>query len=312
MRLRIARYCIGAALSAALTFTSCAGALSSGEQLHVVNLMPVFLEAWDRGADKPMDERVHLMKVLVFFPNAGAFNTPQFSFDDVRLAYYLEAVAPFMPAIRRLATSLETSFPSLEARFSSAFPDFKPGTRVYFQPSLLNFDAQVRYGVMRFGLDGIAKYDGPNANLGVLVSHELFHIYHTQVQSATAIPGEGPALWQKMWSEGLATYVSSRLNPEATRAQALLSNDLASLPDSDVHKLACLIEGKLDSQSADTSAFFDAGSAPAGLPPRGAYLVGFLIAQKMGQDSTLRSLAYMNGPVLRERIASETHALCGH
>jgi hypothetical protein len=45
------------------------------------------------------------------------------------------------------------------------------------------------------------------------LDHEIFHIYHEQVLADQIPKGETPG-WYTMWLEGLATYVSQRMNPK--------------------------------------------------------------------------------------------------
>ncbi len=285
---------------------------AGGNPVRVVDLMPAFFDAWDRGLGKPLDDRVRLFESEVIYPNRGAYDNSQFKLDDAHLAWYLNEVEPWIPQMRRMSGTIATELPVGERAFVAAFPDLRPVT-VYFLPSLMHFDGQTRNGTLFFRLDGLAAFDGPNANLSVIVTHELFHIYHYQVNPG--VFGESGSthapVHAQLWSEGLATYVSQRLNPTATRAQVLESEELAALPQAKTRELACAIEPKLDSaQDADATPFFDLGVKPAGLPPRGGYLVGLLVAEQLGATHTLRELALLKGPELRAAIASGARRLC--
>jgi hypothetical protein len=297
----------------ALVLFCSAGAPAVGEDpVRVVNLMPAFLDAWDRGLGKPMDERVRLFKSGVLYPNRAAYDSPQFKLDDPHVAWYLAAVEPSVPEMRRMTAAIATELPASERAFVTAFPDLRPVT-VYFMPSLLHFDGQTRNGTLFFGLDGVVQFEGRHANLGVLVTHELFHVYHYQVNAGSF--GESGStqapIDEQLWSEGLATYVSARLNPTATREQVLISKDLAELTPSKTKALACAIEPKLSSaRDDDANPFFDAGVHPPGLPPRGGYLAGLLIAERLGATRTLHELALLKGAELRSMIASGVKRLC--
>ena len=70
------------------------------------------------------------------------------------------------------------------------------------------------------GVDVIARLYGSTANLSVLFDHELFHVYHRQVAPSLF---EGDELWKSLWIEGLAEYVSWRMNPGSTEDDVLLS-----------------------------------------------------------------------------------------
>ena len=62
-----------------------------------------------------------------------------------------------------------------------------------------------------FGVDLISRLHGSTANLSVLFDHELFHVYHRQV--APSLFRKGDEIWKRLWIEGLAEYVSWRMNP---------------------------------------------------------------------------------------------------
>jgi hypothetical protein len=59
--------------------------------------------------------------------------------------------------------------------------------------------------------------------------HELFHLYHRQVVGADA-PHDNEPAWWTMWMEGLATYVSQRMNP-GLDAWFLVSKSVEGLPE---------------------------------------------------------------------------------
>jgi len=50
--------------------------------------------------------------------------------------------------------------------------------------------------------------------------HEIFHLYQRQAVGSQAPQGDEPAWWT-MWVEGLATYVSQRMNPSLEAQQVL-------------------------------------------------------------------------------------------
>lgn len=279
--------------------------------LKVVNVMPAFERAWQLGLGKPLDERVRLMKQIVFIPNEPAYDDyGQIPLDDVHIAWFLRDVGPMMPQIRAYENVLRRSLPIFMQRFHAAFPDFEQKGPIYFMPSLFIFDGQSSDGVLRFGLDGIVKYDEKDVNLGVLVSHELFHVYHAQIQASVGAHPTGD-FWESLWQEGLATYVSFRLNPNSRESEVLHESALAALPPADVMKMACAIVPLLDKPKESGAQFLDAGGGPPGLPPRGAYLVGFLVAAKIAETTPdLRGLAALHGDELHATITSDVAAIC--
>lgn len=66
--------------------------------------------------------------------------------------------------------------------FKRRLPEFGWSGSIVFMPTLFGFDAGSGQmngrGYLIFGLDTIARAYGPKADVSVLFSHELFHLYH--------------------------------------------------------------------------------------------------------------------------------------
>jgi hypothetical protein len=194
--------------------------------------------------------------------------------------------------------------------FRRTFPAFDPKiSPTYFMPSFFGFDAHLEPhdGVLPLfvGLDGIVRYHGADANLAVLRSHELFHCEHAQRSPSVAL--EDPErIYKVLWAEGLATYVSERMNPKASRLDVLLDGKaLDARGDGFVRTWAKALSDCLDSTAtSDYERFFSAGYK-GDWPPRGGYLVGLLIARRLGRARSLASLAALPAPQVRTLMAAE-------
>lgn len=152
-------------------------------------------------------------------------------------------------------------------------------------------------------------FEGVDANVGVDVSHELFHLYQFQTQAS--LNRSTAKLWQAVWIEGSATYASQVLTPGATEAQALMSPALSNADPGTVSALACAIAAKWDSQEGgDMGMFLDAGKHPPNLPPRGGYLVGYLVASDLGKTYSLAQIGKLTGAELDALIRPRVQALC--
>ena len=227
-----------------------------------------------------------------------------------QLETWLGQVEPMLPAIRRLDGSIDAVWLSNAGKFRTAFPSFDPHiSPTYFMPSFFGFDAHLEphNGVLPLfvGLDGIVHYHGAGANLAVLLSHELFHCEHAQRSPSVAL--EDPErIYKVLWAEGLATYVSERMNPKASRLDVLLDGKrLDAQGDAYVRTWAEALSDSLDSTApADYARFFSAGYEGAG-PARGGYLVGLLIARRLGRTRSLANLAALPAPQVRTLMAAE-------
>jgi hypothetical protein len=283
--------------------------------VRVVDLMPGLYTA--ESADTT-EARVASFRTAVLDPNRAVFANTGVPLDDAHLGAYLDAVRGQLPAVRAMEQQLQQSIPSFTASFAAAFPKFRPQSVViYLTPSMGDFDGMTQdiegHRSLLLGVENIAAENPP---LGVLIDHETFHVYHHDV-NPTFFPTKSEndlyryGVYRQLWAEGLATYVSQQLNPGTSEATALFSKKLATLPVDQTQQLACFVQQHFDSRSAnDAALLFDGDQHPPGLPPRGGYLVGYLVAQDLGTTHSLADLADMSGSALEDAARSRVDALC--
>jgi hypothetical protein len=114
----------------------------------------------------------------------------------------------------------------LMAQFKQTFPDFKCDFTFYIAPSFGQMDGSAAFVNGRhriiFAPDVIPRYH-QLSELKVLIDHETFHIYHHQATGVYGASAEAvPTILEALWGEGLATFVSWRMNPEVSLDTALL------------------------------------------------------------------------------------------
>ena len=290
-----------------------------GQQLKTVNLIPDFLRFWDQtrsddeaGCVRRFRETVVAVHPELFKGNVvPLFNSGSTADQNRGISEYLKKVAPFVPAIRALNLRLAQDLTAYDQEFLKVWPDFRADEPVYFTISMGTFDGAVRdvngSKVLLFGVDVIARIYGSTANLSVLFDHELFHVYHRQVAPSLF---EGDEIWKSLWIEGLAEYVSWRMNPASTEDDVLLSNELRSkgLP-----LLKCLSESiSRTLNSIDRSDYARYFLSQAGAdPPRAGYLVGFEVVSRMGVRRSLVELSRLSGEGLRQEIIGTLEELAG-
>jgi hypothetical protein len=226
-------------------------------------------------------------------------------FDAKRSAAVFPDFPPLTPeriaAMGRVAGS---QFAEQQQRFIQTFADFSCATEVEFGPSLLKFDGHpVEFdgkSHLLFGVDVIAAVHEP-ADMPAFFDHEIFHLYHRQVIGAQAPQGEDDPAWWTMWVEGLATYVSQRMNPELNAQQVLWSpkNMVARMQLEQV-RAAKLMLLDIDKTGSDADRWFLAGQTVEGLPPRAGYYLGYLFAKWAGDGEALPVLARMAPKKVRD------------
>lgn len=141
----------------------------------------------------------------------------------------------------------------------------------------------------------------------MLIDHETFHIYHHQVTRDYGAFAEAvPTVFQALWSEGLATFVSWRMNPDVSLDTALLQPGIPENAAPHVPDIAGDLLTHLDEKDEPTFLrFFVGGTQPQGYPPRAGYYVGALIAQDLSARYSLRQLAHLRGPGLHAAVTDE-------
>lgn len=197
--------------------------------------------------------------------------------------------------LHAVVDTVANDFAASQAKFLAAFPDFRCEEQVAFGPSFMRFDGHDYKDAngrahMLFGVDAIADLHGPEDMPGFF-AHELFHIYHRQLMGAS-VPDPDNVTWWSMWEEGLATYVSQRLNP------ALDAQHVLWFPVDIVQRMQApgttARAAKLMLADFDTSGhWFGSSDVPGGLPPRAGYYMGYLLARELGRDHALSWLAHL-------------------
>lgn len=97
-----------------------------------------------------------------------------------------------------------------------------------------------------------------------------------------------------MWVEGLATYVSQRMNPTLDAQQVLwYPKDMVARIQPDPARAATLLLRDIDKSGSEAERWFLASVEVEGLPPRAGYYLGYLFASSEAGDRSLPQLARM-------------------
>ena len=214
--------------------------------------------------------------------------------------------------IRRNTAILHERLPAYLHDFSGVFPDFRCNFMIYMMPSFGAFDGAGRFvdgkPAMVLGVDAISAIE-KSEQLKVFVDHEIFHRYHFQAAGFSDDDGEGATILKALWAEGLATYISATMNPDRPLADALLvPRDLEAKAQPHIASIAAELRANLERKDAAVFAkYFEYGSRSASdakLPWRAGYYVGYLVAKRLAQDTSIQSLAHLRGDDLTARIAA--------
>lgn len=304
----------GAATAAAALGTGGLRAYGASQPEPPTDIMPDFWRAYDSSRTGPMRERVAAIGRAVFLRHAGLYTAAGFHggrngrFGDARVAAWLARFDGMAPAVRALSHRAPREWNDRLPLFRNHFPDASAG-QAHFLVSLFAFNGAIgdRGGIQRlfFGLDGIVDQQGPEPDLAILYDHERFHLHHAGMNPAMA----GSALWFALWREGLATYVSARLNPRASPADILMSRVLADAPAALVRRAAAEALANFDSPDrAPRNRLLDL-AFQGDLPPRSGYLLGFRAVERLARTRSLDQLARLGPDAAAPLLRAELHAL---
>jgi hypothetical protein len=219
---------------------------------------------------------------------SASTSTPAFTVVDLATEY-----AAFYDATPTLEAGARVE--AFKAHFAPRFPGFYAAGRIgaFTVHSMGEMDGGIRtIGGRRFlvfGADVMARLHQPG-EAQPFFHHELFHVYHRQ-------PFQGcDVVWCALWAEGLAVYVSERLNPGATDAQLMLEVPRPIRPEVDAKRreVVCAVNARLDSGARnDYAPLFMGRASLDGLPPRFAYYVGYQVAREASRTRSLQDLAHL-------------------
>lgn len=291
----------------ALTAICCSSVWSApSSPCRYVDLMPAYEEFAAATANMPPEERAtaFVRQVAARFPDY--YSRTVFG-DETKLKnravrFFDPAQRPMLPGLpplspERLAALggvVGPQFATQQRRFMQVFPDFSCDTTVEFGVSLIKFDGHpvdvsgMHY--LLFGVDTIAVLHVP-ADMPGFFDHEIFHLYHRQVIGSGAPQGAEPAWWT-MWVEGLATYVSQRMNPGLDAQQVLwYPSDMVTRMKQDLPLAAGLMLRDIDKSGDDADRWFLASQSVDHLPARAGYYLGYLFAKSEHHGEPLPQLA---------------------
>ena len=258
-------------------------------------------------------DRAKLFKKMVIQPYPEVYDRPQvFKTDPGTLEKYLTELGEYLPAIKNIHRRFFEQRASIQAKFLDTFPGFNTSrARIYLMLSLFRFDGKIPHDnphMLLLGLDGLAKFHGTNVRLPVILSHELFHLYHFQVNPLPRDPDQ-IELYRLIWQEGLATYVSQVLNLDASLADVLLDPQLAKEGPRFVPMLAHDLLAQLQSTDDETAARYLSYRRGGQIPARMGYLIGYEIANRTAAVHPLTELAQLRGHALLNLVRQEMQIL---
>ncbi len=293
----------GALIAVCVCLTACATKSKierDANMPRIHNMAPDFIEYWGRVKEKSLPEQVSVLK-SDFSPKFPEFynykiekwkkvgRTPDEELGKT-LKEYPQIEADFIKKTNEITTNLSSTMDS----FLKSVPGLNKDFDVYITHSFGDMDGGTRkigdkvYFIL--GIDGMVKYHkGFNSEIPFF-HHELFHVYHGQY-----LP-EDQVMWIALWAEGLATYASEKLNPDASMKDLMLDlpEGMVSRIDKNLDYHWADLTKKMTSRSdADYEAYFLMSSKDKKIVPRAGYYLGYLIAKEIGKTKSVPEMAQL-------------------
>ena len=285
--------------------------------LQLVDTTGDFDRIWTATRDIPDDLRAGAFeaafaKVLPGF--YAADRVKDFMTPEKYQAFVLKGLKAYpdrKAGIERVSRQFSGLIGPAQASFEKAFGPMRGYPPVYLVDSFGEFDGGTRdlpEGTrLMFGADMIDRLHS-NSPIQPFFHHELFHLLHRRTFAECEI------VWCGLWTEGLATYVASRLNPGASDESLLLTEPKPLRDAVEAHRTEaiCAVRTRLDSTDMqEAGPMFMGGSRQISpnLPPRFAYYVGYLVAQDLGRTRSLKQLAALKNAEVKLLIVQSLDRL---
>jgi hypothetical protein len=272
-------------------------------------VLPAFWRFWDanRSAERHQQlEEFHAQVAAahpqLFGPEVFGPGNP-FDRDLERLLVELPHLEPKM---RALSERLPGEVDRVVERFRGRFPDFRWNGPAALSLSFSRFETVWRTVDARrtlvVGVDTLAFYRGPYANLAALLDHALGQAVLPDWPQAGPVP-----VWWELWQAGFPLQVARSLNPDATDSDlglGTVAQDRAYLAG-----LARRVRGSLDSVK-DTDRRLLRSPVPGSTSrlSSGAVL-GLRVAERVTGGRSLQDAARLSGPALRQAISAALASL---
>jgi hypothetical protein len=253
------------------------------------------MQSWDKQIEAP--RRDLYASVVWETQNHPDWQARKQRFLQTRFAEYPSLAAGIPTETQALRHTVAMTGPAFRRLFPDA--DVHPRIALLLAP---NFDAKSGVlpdgsVILAFAVDSLLQ---EQADLGVVVPHELFHLYHAQhagIRNDGVMPDV--AITVPLFEEGLATYVSGELARGHTDGELLLQKDLGDIPSGRLPEIAARFLTDARSKAMDQAhpdifkRWFNAAATPyqPGLPNRSGYWLGLQMIRYLRKTYTLAQIA---------------------
>lgn len=261
------------------------------------NLMDAFWVCYNANRGVDLETRVAALNTTFLRPHIAFYIASIMHGGPIHLmnsfiSQWLTRVDGRVSDIHAMAEAIQPAWQEHEPRFRKVFPEAIT-RKLTIMPSIGCFNAKPGRldgaETLFAAPDGMVLMGNTIEDLPVTLDHEAFHLYQHQVNQTI----NASYVWGRLWSEGLAQYVSQRLNPYASQSSIMMSMELAQASPQDIAAGTELARKAFESTDQTALQTLFAAMTHDTLPPRIGYLVGLRAVEKISGNHTLDELARM-------------------
>lgn len=164
-------------------------------------------------------------------------------------------------------------------------------------------DPKTKERILAFGIDKMADMQ---VNPDIIYSHELFHVYHG---TKSDIDSDGRMITQ-LWAEGLASFASHELNPNASKKDVFIYESAAGIKDDQLPRISSLFLKVADQEAFDPKdgqAYFDwflSEKGKGSLPAMAGYWLGYKVVAALRNQHSLDEMSRWNAEKAGQMVHS--------
>ncbi|MCY3414534.1 MAG: hypothetical protein INQ03_22995 [Candidatus Heimdallarchaeota archaeon] len=269
-------------------------------EIEYLNLGSEFLKFYNKAKEKP-EFASELYDEIVAPLSPGFDKLIKSSITEKNFENAMKNFEDIEDIFSQYAEKIPNIIESSTHSFKKFFPDFSIKNRVLIVHSFGQFDGGIRMidgrRTLCFGLDVISRIHR-GTDITPLIHHELFHLYH---YTKYKLLNEA---WEAFYFEGLATYITHIMNPEATAAQLLLTLPKGLIDRVDKNRVKHKEKILKEINVKDDQEFYDEYFIGpfSETRYRAGYYIGFLFCHSLAQNNSLSSL--LKPEDLKQRMIS--------
>ncbi|HKP86464.1 MAG TPA: hypothetical protein VJZ26_10220 [Blastocatellia bacterium] len=294
----------------------------------VINVVDDFLVFWEQAKDKPLARQRVLWRRMVENKHRDYFDRAVYRSADpksrramldeflVRIPERVDSIREFNKNISDIRTSpLVLAF----IDFRTRFPEYQQQRNVCIGLSLFRFDGAVRpvendAGIpdtLCLGAEVLCRYTPEQFRIAL--AHEFFHLYHFGFLFQQPALAEFRTPHMPLMIEGMAVAATEAIYPNHPRSYYLHFSDeeLAAQQRNLAPSAERFLELIASAAPPEQYEMWFTNMQSDEAPPRGGYLLGYEVTNRVLATFTLEQMVRMSPADLREHAEEQLAAMAG-